>query len=177
MPSRFSLLAAAILALPAAAAPLAAQAAVETGAVASKNIVETAAAAGSFNTLAAALEQAGLIGTLSGEGPFTVFAPTDEAFAKLPKADLDALMADKEQLIKVLTYHVVPGNIKAADLQTRAGSKGYLKAKTVEGSELKIRLADGNVRVGNDGASVVQADVDASNGVIHVIDQVILPSK
>ena len=177
MRSRFSLLTVATFALSAAAAPLAAQEAVETGALASKNIVETAAAAGSLNTLAAALEQAGLIETLSGEGPFTVFAPTDEAFAKLPKAELDALLADKEQLTKVLTYHVVPGKINAADLETRAGSKGYLKAKTVEGSELKIRLADGKVRVGKEGASVVQADVDASNGVIHVIDQVILPSK
>ncbi len=174
---RSSLIAAGTLAVTAAASPLAAQEAVETGAMASTNIVETAAAAGSFNTLAAALKQAGLVETLSGEGPFTVFAPTDEAFAAIPKADLDALLADKAKLTKVLTYHVVPGEIKAADLKAKADSAGNVKARTVEGSELKIHLAGDKVHVGKEMANVVKADVDASNGVIHVIDRVILPAK
>ena len=172
-----SLLAVAAVTLAVAAAPLAAQQAVETGSMASTNIVETAAAAGSFNTLAAALKQAGLVETLTGEGPFTVFAPTDEAFAAIPKADLDALLADKAKLTKVLTYHVVPGEIRAADLKTMADSEGNVKATTAEGSELKIHLAGDKVHVGKEMANVVKADVDASNGVIHVIDRVILPAK
>jgi uncharacterized surface protein with fasciclin (FAS1) repeats len=132
----------------------------------SKDIVETAVAAGSFKTLAAALQAAGLVDTLKGQGPFTVFAPTDEAFAKIPKADLDALLKDKAKLTRVLTYHVVPGKVMAADVAKLS------QAKTVEGQSVKIDTSAG-VKV--DGASVIKADVEASNGVIHVIDSVILP--
>jgi uncharacterized surface protein with fasciclin (FAS1) repeats len=130
-----------------------------------KDIVDTAVAAGSFKTLATALQAAGLVDTLKGPGPFTVFAPTDEAFAKVPKADLDALLADKAKLTAVLTYHVVPGKVMAADV--KAG-----KVKTVQGSELTVTTA-GGVKV--DSANVVQTDITASNGVIHVIDSVIIP--
>lgn len=131
-----------------------------------KDIVDTAVAAGSFNTLATALKAAGLVDTLKGPGPFTVFAPTDEAFAKIPKADLDALIADKEKLTKVLTYHVVAGKVMAADVAK------IKEAKTVQGQMVKVDTSSG-VRI--NGAKVVQADVEASNGVIHVIDSVILP--
>jgi uncharacterized surface protein with fasciclin (FAS1) repeats len=130
-----------------------------------KDIVETAAAAGSFNTLAAALQAAGLVDTLKGPGPFTVFAPTDAAFAKVPKADLDALLKDKAKLTAVLTYHVVPGTVMAKDV--KAG-----KVKTVQGSELTIGTIGG---VTVDGAKVTATDVVASNGVIHVIDSVVIP--
>jgi uncharacterized surface protein with fasciclin (FAS1) repeats len=136
-----------------------------TLAVQAKDIVETAVAAGSFKTLATALTAAGLIDTLKGKGPFTVFAPTDEAFAKIPKADLDALLADKAKLTAVLTYHVVPGKVMAKDV--KAG-----KVKTVQGSELTVATA-GGVMV--DSAKVVKTDIVASNGVIHVIDSVVLP--
>jgi uncharacterized surface protein with fasciclin (FAS1) repeats len=132
-----------------------------------KDIVDTAVAAGNFSTLAIALTEAGLIETLKGEGPFTVFAPTDEAFAKISKADLDALLKDKAKLTAVLTYHVVAGKVMSSDvvkLQT---------AETVQGGSVKIDTSDG-VRV--DGAQVVKADIEASNGVIHVIDTVILPN-
>ncbi|MCZ8109686.1 MAG: fasciclin domain-containing protein [Betaproteobacteria bacterium] len=139
-----------------AAASLAAQA---------KDIVDTAVAAGSFKTLATALQAAGLIDTLKGPGPFTVFAPTDAAFAKIPKADLDALLKDKAKLTAVLTYHVVPGRVMAKDV--KAGS-----VKTVQGGMLTLGTT-GGVTVNN--AKVVQADVVASNGVIHVIDTVVLP--
>jgi uncharacterized surface protein with fasciclin (FAS1) repeats len=131
-----------------------------------KDIVDTAVAAGIFKTLAAAIQAAGLVDTLKGPGPFTVFAPTDEAFAKIPKADLDALIADKARLTKVLTYHVVPGKVMAADV-TR-----LKEARTVEGQMVKIDAASG-VKI--NGANVVKADIEASNGVIHVIDSVILP--
>ena len=131
-----------------------------------KDIVDTAVAAGSFKTLAAALTAAGLVDTLKGAGPFTVFAPTDEAFAKIPKADLDALLKDKAKLTKVLTYHVVPGKVMAADVVK------LKQAKTVEGQMVKIDASSG-VKI--NGASVVKADVGASNGVIHVIDSVLLP--
>lgn len=131
-----------------------------------KDIVDTAVAAGSFKTLAAALQAAGLVDTLKGAGPFTVFAPTDEAFAKIPKADLDALIADKAKLAKVLTYHVVPGKVMAADVMK------LKEAKTVEGQMVRIDTSNG-VKI--NGANVVKADVEASNGVIHVIDSVILP--
>jgi len=131
-----------------------------------KDIVDTAVAAGSFKTLAAALQAAGLVDTLKGAGPFTVFAPTDEAFAKIPKADLDALIADKAKLTKVLTYHVVPGKVMAADVMK------LKEAKTVEGQMVRIDASNG-VKI--NGANVVKADVEASNGVIHVIDSVILP--
>jgi len=132
-----------------------------------KDIVETAVAAGSFSTLAKALEAAGLVETLKGEGPFTVFAPTDEAFAKVPKETLDALLADKDKLTAVLTYHVVPGRVMASDVVELES------AKTVQGSSLSIDASDG-VKV--DGAKVVKADVMAKNGVIHVIDAVIMPN-
>ncbi|TXC67262.1 fasciclin domain-containing protein [Piscinibacter aquaticus] len=130
-----------------------------------KDIVDTAVAAGKFNTLATALKAAGLVDTLKGPGPFTVFAPTDEAFAKIPKADLDALLKDKAKLTAVLTYHVVPGKVMAKDV--KAG-----KVKTVQGSELTLGTTGG---VTVDAAKVVQADIAADNGVIHVIDSVVLP--
>jgi uncharacterized surface protein with fasciclin (FAS1) repeats len=130
-----------------------------------KDIVDTAVAAGSFKTLATALQAAGLVETLKGKGPFTVFAPTDEAFAKVPKADLDALLKDKSKLTAVLTYHVVPGKVMAADV--KAG-----KVKTVQGSEITVTTA-GGVKV--DAANVVKTDIAADNGVIHVIDSVIMP--
>jgi uncharacterized surface protein with fasciclin (FAS1) repeats len=130
-----------------------------------KDIVDTAVGAGNFKTLAAALTAAGLIDTLKGPGPFTVFAPTDDAFAKIPKAQLDALLADKSKLTAVLTYHVVAGKVMAKDV--KAG-----KVKTVQGSELTVSTA-GGVMV--DGAKVIAADIVADNGVIHVIDSVVLP--
>ena len=130
-----------------------------------KDIVDTAVAAGSFKTLATALTAAGLIDTLKGPGPFTVFAPTDEAFAKIPKADLDALLKDKAKLTSVLTYHVVAGKVMAADV--KAG-----KVKTIQGSELTISTM-GGVKVDN--ANVVKTDIVADNGVIHVIDSVLMP--
>jgi len=130
-----------------------------------KDIVDTAVAAGNFKTLAAALQAAGLVDTLKGKGPFTVFAPTDAAFAKIPKAQLDALLADKAKLTAVLTYHVVPGKVMAKDV--KAG-----KVKTVQGSELTLGTMGG---VTVDAAKVVQADIAADNGVIHVIDSVVMP--
>ena len=130
-----------------------------------KDIVETAVAAGNFTTLAAALQAAGLVDTLKGPGPFTVFAPTDAAFAKVPKADLDALLKDKAKLTAVLTYHVVPGTVMAKDV--KAG-----KVKTVQGGELTVATMGG---VTVDGAKVTATDVVASNGVIHVIDSVVMP--
>ena len=130
-----------------------------------KDIVDTAVAAGSFNTLATALGAAGLVDTLKGKGPFTVFAPTDAAFAKIPKADLDALLKDKAKLTAVLTYHVVSGKVMAADV--KAG-----KVKTVQRSELTVSTM-GGVMV--DGAKVTATDIVADNGVIHVIDSVIIP--
>lgn len=133
--------------------------------VQAKDIVDTAVAAGNFKTLATALQAAGLVDTLKGKGPFTVFAPTDEAFAKIPKADLDALLKDKAKLTAVLTYHVVPGKVMAKDV--KAG-----KVKTVQGSELTVATAGG---VTVDGAKVTATDIAADNGVIHVIDSVVLP--
>ncbi len=130
-----------------------------------KDIVDTAVAAGNFKTLATALQAAGLVDTLKGPGPFTVFAPTDAAFAKVPKAQLDALLADKAKLAAVLTYHVVPGTVMAKDV--KAG-----KVKTVQGSELTIATA-GGVMVDN--AKVTATDIVADNGVIHVIDSVVIP--
>ncbi len=133
--------------------------------VQAKDIVDTAVAAGSFKTLATALGAAGLVDTLKGKGPFTVFAPTDEAFAKIPKADLDALLKDKAKLTAVLTYHVVAGKVMAADV--KAG-----KVKTVQGSDLTVTTT-GGVQV--NGAHVVKTDIVADNGVIHVIDAVVMP--
>jgi uncharacterized surface protein with fasciclin (FAS1) repeats len=131
------------------------------------NIVETAVEAGTFETLVAAVTAAGLVETLSGEGPFTVFAPTDEAFAALPEGTVEGLLNDIPALTEVLTYHVVPGAVMSGDL-----SDGMM-ATTVQGSDITIGVSEG-VTV-ND-ANVVAADIEASNGVIHVIDAVILPS-
>ncbi|MBX2878702.1 MAG: fasciclin domain-containing protein [Granulosicoccus sp.] len=133
-----------------------------------KDIVDTAVAAGSFNTLATALTEAGLIETLKGDGPFTVFAPTDEAFAKLPEEQLAAILADKELLTSILTYHVVAGKVMAEQVT------GMDSAPTVQGQSVKIS-ADSGVMI--DGANVVQADIEASNGVIHVIDTVLVPQS
>ncbi len=132
-----------------------------------KDIVDTAIAAGTFKTLAKALTEAGLVETLKGKGPFTVFAPTDEAFAKLPKGTVEALLKDKKKLAAVLTYHVVAGKVLAAD------AAKLTSAKTVNGQSLTIKAAKGTVTI--DGATVIKADIIASNGVIHVIDAVILP--
>jgi uncharacterized surface protein with fasciclin (FAS1) repeats len=131
-----------------------------------KDIVDTAVSAGTFTTLARALDEAGLISTLKGEGPFTVFAPTDEAFAKLPPGTLETLLQDKAKLAQVLTYHVVPGKVMAADVVKLS------EAKTVQGQSVSIRT-EGGVKV--DEANVVTTDIVASNGVIHVIDAVIIP--
>jgi uncharacterized surface protein with fasciclin (FAS1) repeats len=131
-----------------------------------ETIVDIAASNGSFNTLVVALKEAGLVDTLSGEGPFTVFAPTDAAFAKIPKADLDALLADKEKLTAVLTYHVVSGKVMAADVKPGM-------VKTVEGSSLKVTTSNG---VMVDNAKVTKTDIVATNGVIHVIDTVVIPN-
>ena len=141
------------------------------GTVAAKaaDIVDTAVSAGSFKTLVAAVEAAGLVDTLKGEGPFTVFAPTDDAFAKLPAGTVDDLLKpeNKDQLVAVLTYHVVPGKIMSGDIVGKTSA-----VKTVQGSELTVDATDG-VKV--DEASVVTADIETSNGVIHVIDTVVLP--
>lgn len=131
-----------------------------------KNIVETAIEAGSFKTLVTAVQAAGLVDTLSGTGPFTVFAPTDEAFAKIPKETLDAVLADKAKLAAILTYHVVAGKVMASDVT------GLTSAKTVQGDEVKIDTENG-VMI-ND-AKVVKADIECTNGVIHVIDSVLMP--
>lgn len=133
----------------------------------SADIVDTAVGAGSFNTLVTAVKEAGLVETLKGEGPYTVFAPTDEAFAKVPEDQLKALLADKEKLVAVLTYHVVPARMVAADV---AKSDSL---KTVEGGSLTIDTTDG-VKVNE--AKVIKTDIMTSNGVIHVIDTVLIPS-
>ncbi len=132
------------------------------------DIVDTAVAAGSFNTLAAALTKADLIETLKSDGPFTVFAPTDEAFAKIPAEQLDAILADKELLTSILTYHVVAGKVKAKDIVNLDS------ATTVQGSDVVISAEDG-VKINN--ASVIKADIMTSNGVIHVIDTVLVPQS
>jgi uncharacterized surface protein with fasciclin (FAS1) repeats len=134
------------------------------------NIVETALAAGNFKTLATALTEADLVETLKGDGPFTVFAPTDAAFAKIPANKLQALLKDKEALKKVLLYHVVSGKVMAKDVLTMNGKK----AKTVEGSEAAIKVKGKSVMV--DAAKVEKTDIECSNGVIHVIDSVIMPA-
>jgi uncharacterized surface protein with fasciclin (FAS1) repeats len=141
-----------------------------TSVSAQADIVETAVAAGQFNTLAAALDAAGLVATLQGEGPFTVFAPTDEAFAKLPAGTVESLLKaeNRDQLVAILTYHVVAGKVMAKDVVSLS------EATTVNGSNLSITVVDGKVRI-ND-ATVIAADVDTSNGVIHVVDTVILPN-
>ena len=135
---------------------------------AKEDIIAVASGAGSFKTLVAAVKAAGLVETLQGSGPFTVFAPTDEAFAKLPEGTVADLLKpeNKAKLVGILTYHVVPGKVMAADVKT-------MKAKTVNGQELDIKAADGKVTI-ND-AKVIKTDISASNGVIHVIDSVVLP--
>ena len=136
----------------------------------SKDIVDTAVEAGSFKTLAAALQAADLVSTLKGEGPFTVFAPTDAAFAKIPKADLDALLKDKEALTKVLTYHVLPARVLKAEIPFDT------PVATVQGSAIQInrsfQITDQRARV----SQITAPDVFASNGVVHVIDKVLLPN-
>ena len=136
-----------------------------------KDIVDTAVAAGDFTTLATALEAAGLVDTLKGEGPYTVFAPTDAAFAALPDGTVESLLKpeNKDKLVSVLTYHVVPGKVTSKDVVKLD------KAKTVNGQNVAIDASGGKVRI--DGATVTVVDIPASNGVIHVIDQVILPNS
>jgi uncharacterized surface protein with fasciclin (FAS1) repeats len=136
-----------------------------------KDIVDTAVAAGQFKTLAAALEAADLVDTLKGDGPFTVFAPTDAAFAKLPEGTVESLLKpeNRDQLVAILTYHVVPGKVKAADVVK------LNEAKTVNGQDVTITVADNGVQIDN--ANVVKTDIGASNGVIHVIDTVIIPAS
>lgn len=134
----------------------------------SKTIVDIASEAGNFSTLVAAVKAAGLVETLSGPGPFTVFAPTDEAFAKLPAGTVEALLSDPAKLSSILTYHVVAGKVMAADVVN------LTEAKTVQGQNVTINVEGNTVMI--DGAKVVTADIEASNGVIHVIDSVILPN-
>ena len=136
-----------------------------------KDIVDTAVAAGQFKTLAAALNAAGLVETLKGDGPFTVFAPTDAAFAKLPAGTVEGLLKpeNKEKLVAILTYHVIPAKAMAKDV---AGMKD---ARTLNGRSVKIRMENGKVMVDN--ATVTNTDIDASNGVIHVIDNVLIPAE
>jgi uncharacterized surface protein with fasciclin (FAS1) repeats len=138
---------------------------------AEKDIVDTAVAAGQFNTLASAIQAAGLVGTLKGDGPFTVFAPTDEAFAKLPAGTVENLLKpeNKEQLVAILTYHVVPGKVEAAEVVTMD------EAKTVNGKMVDIKVKGDTAMVNE--AKVTKTDIAASNGVIHVIDTVIMPPK
>jgi len=133
------------------------------------DIVDTAVAAGSFTTLVKAVTAAGLVETLKGPGPFTVFAPSDEAFAELPAGTLDAVLKDKAKLIAILTFHVIPGKVLAKDVVGLNGKS----VKTVQGGTLKVDTTSG-VKIGS--ATVVKPDIACSNGVIHVIDQVLLPS-
>jgi uncharacterized surface protein with fasciclin (FAS1) repeats len=155
----------------AAVALVAAPLALGAGLAHAKDIVDTAASAGSFKTLVAAIEAAGLAETLKGPGPFTVFAPTDEAFAKLPAGTVETLLKpeNKDKLVQILTYHVVPGKVTSGDVAGKS-----TEAKTVEGTMLQVDAKDGAVMV--DEARVVQADIAADNGVIHVIDTVVMPN-
>jgi len=178
---RFALGAALVLPLASAASadecPLAAAKKAQTHAqpvafkAEAKDIVDTAVGAGSFKTLVAAVQAAGLVETLKSAGPFTVFAPTDEAFAKLPEGTVETLLKpeNKDKLVAILTYHVVPGKVMAADVVT------LTEAPTVQGSKAKVKVADGVVMIDN--AKVVTTDIETSNGVIHVIDAVILPPE
>jgi uncharacterized surface protein with fasciclin (FAS1) repeats len=167
--SRFALSLAAIFALSgtAAAQYMASKSSDES----EKDIVETAVAAGSFQTLVAAVKAAGLVETLQGEGPFTVFAPTDDAFAKLPEGTVESLLKpeNRDKLVAILTYHVVPGRLVASDV---VGSS-YLK--TVQGQKIKVSLKGDKAMV--DDAVILKTDIETSNGVIHVIDSVILPES
>jgi uncharacterized surface protein with fasciclin (FAS1) repeats len=131
------------------------------------DIVDTAVSAGQFTTLVKAVQEAGLVDTLKGKGPFTVFAPTDAAFAKLPAGTLNALLEDKQKLTQILTYHVVPGKVTASQVKTGP-------VKTVQGQSLRVRAEGGSVMVDN--ARVTATDIMASNGVIHVIDTVVIPN-
>jgi uncharacterized surface protein with fasciclin (FAS1) repeats len=160
--------AAAAAALAIAPAGLSAQAS-STETAPPKTIAEIAAGAGNFKTLVAALDAAGLVETLKGPGPFTVFAPTDSAFARLPAGTVDGLLADKPQLTSVLTYHVVPGKVMAGDILAAKGAR----PATVNGQTVDVQVRKGKVYV--NGAQVVTTDIVASNGVIHVIDAVLLP--
>ncbi|MDA0688611.1 MAG: fasciclin domain-containing protein [Proteobacteria bacterium] len=137
--------------------------------VRAQDIVDTAVAAGQFNTLVAAVQAAGLVETLKGEGPFTVFAPTDEAFAALPEGTVETLLKPEnlDQLVAVLTYHVIPGKVMSTDIAGQA-----LQVESVQGSSLSVDATNG---VTVDGANVVAADIETDNGVIHVIDKVVLP--
>jgi uncharacterized surface protein with fasciclin (FAS1) repeats len=153
----------------AAATSIAAASPAKTTAMDQKNIVQTAVAAGQFKTLVSLVKQAGLAGALSGKGPLTVFAPTDAAFAKVPKATLAALAKNKAELKAVLLYHVVKGDVAAAQASM------LTSAKTLEGASVPIHVSGGKVYVG--GAQVIKADVKASNGIIHVIDKVLIPPK
>ena len=168
--SRYSILAVLLAALVAGSGPAAAVQPSQLAGAPQKDIVSTAVAAGSFKTLAAALQAAGLVDTLKGAGPFTVFAPTDAAFAKLPAGTVENLLKpeNKAKLTAILTYHVVPGRVLAAQVA------GMSSATTVNGQPLAIRSEGGTVTVG--GADVVGADILCSNGVIHVIDTVLLPN-
>jgi uncharacterized surface protein with fasciclin (FAS1) repeats len=135
------------------------------------NILETAKAAGNFKTLAKAIDAAGLAGTLNGAGPYTVFAPTDEAFAKIPKDQLDALLKDTVKLKEVLLYHVVPGKVRSADVQKMQDGA---KIHTAANKDFTLGLKSGKVKVNR--AEVIKADIEASNGIIHVLDEVVIPS-
>jgi uncharacterized surface protein with fasciclin (FAS1) repeats len=152
------------------AAALAAPLAFSAAAAKAADIVDTAVSAGQFETLVAAVKAAGLVDTLKGDGPYTVFAPTDEAFAKLPAGTLENLLKpeNKDQLVAILTYHVVAGKVMSGDIAGKT-----TEAMTVQGSELTIDAMKGGVMV--DEARVIQADIETSNGVIHVIDTVVLP--
>jgi uncharacterized surface protein with fasciclin (FAS1) repeats len=151
------------------AAPAAAPAPSDA-ALAPKDIIETAAVAGTFNTLTKALTDAGLIETLKGSGPYTVLAPSDEAFAKLPKKELDALLADKAKLTRLLKYHVLSGNVTSTQVATMT------EATTLEGGKLAIAVVNGKVTL-NGKSTVTSPDISASNGTIHVIDAVLMPPK
>lgn len=152
------------------AAPAAAPAMAGPAPMAPRDLIETAAAAGTFSTLGKALTAAGLDETLKGAGPYTILAPTDEAFARIPQKDLDALMANKEQLAKVLKYHVINGNVSSSQIAKMT------EATTLEGGKIAIKVVDGKVML-NGQAAVTSPDIAASNGTIHVINTVLMPPK
>lgn len=156
-------------ALSVSAGPVVAQTSSTTQATTAKTVVDIAAGNPDFSTLVTAVKTAGLAGTLSGPGPFTVFAPTNAAFAKIPPAQLQAILADQQQLTSILTYHVVPGKVMAADL------KKSQRVKTVEGSKVLIVKSKKGAKIG--GVDIVATDIVGSNGVIHVIDEVLIPPK
>ena len=157
----------AALAVPTAGITAAGAQSSSTTSPASNTVVDIAASNPDFSTLVTAVTAAGLVDTLKGDGPFTVFAPTNEAFAKIPQADLEAILADKDKLTSILTYHVVPGEVLSTDLKKKQ------KVKTVEGSKVLIKVKKKGATI--EDAKIVQTDIQGSNGVIHVIDTVILP--